>query len=151
MKPTRVHNFETYFVTTNTWERRPLFHKAHIAKIFIETLYGHRSQGKYLLHEFVLMPEHFHLLITPHQITVERAVQFIKGDRRTASARNLAQEWRSGKEGFLITASVMRATTSRITTTFSLIPCEEVCVPHLNCIPTVRRLRVSNSTQYLSG
>jgi putative transposase len=31
-----------------------------------------------MLHEYVLMPEHFHVLITP-SVTLERAVQFIKG------------------------------------------------------------------------
>ena len=35
-------------------------------------------QGKYLLHAFVLMPDHFHLLITPTE-TLERALQLIKG------------------------------------------------------------------------
>jgi putative transposase len=38
----------------------------------------YRGQGKYLLHEFVLMPDHFHLLLTP-TLTLERAVQLIKG------------------------------------------------------------------------
>ncbi|HEY2472120.1 MAG TPA: transposase [Terracidiphilus sp.] len=37
---------------------------------------SHRSA--YLLHEFVLMPDHFHLLITP-SVALERAVQLIKG------------------------------------------------------------------------
>jgi len=33
-----------------------------------------------LLHEFVVMPDHIHLLLTPaYEIAVERAVQFIKG------------------------------------------------------------------------
>ena len=31
------------------------------------------------MHEFVIMPDHFHLIITPIEITLERAVQFIKG------------------------------------------------------------------------
>jgi REP-associated tyrosine transposase len=35
-------------------------------------------QRKYLLHEFVLMPDHIHALITP-AITLERALQLIKG------------------------------------------------------------------------
>ena len=35
-------------------------------------------QGKYLLHEFVLMPDHFHLLITPTE-TLERALQLDQG------------------------------------------------------------------------
>jgi putative transposase len=43
-------------------------------------LYHYRREGAYLLHEFVLMPDHFHLLITPAaEVTIERAVQLIKG------------------------------------------------------------------------
>jgi REP element-mobilizing transposase RayT len=38
----------------------------------------YREQRKYLLHEFVVMPDHFHLLITPIE-TLERALQLIKG------------------------------------------------------------------------
>ena len=38
------------------------------------------NEGKYLLHEFVIMPDHMHLLITPsEEISLERAMQFIKG------------------------------------------------------------------------
>jgi putative transposase len=38
------------------------------------------QQNKYLLHDFVIMPDHFHALITPADaISLERAVQFIKG------------------------------------------------------------------------
>src|SRR5207248_432191 len=40
----------------------------------------YRTQQKYLLHEFVVMPNHFHLLITPQEgTTLEKAMQFIKG------------------------------------------------------------------------
>jgi len=39
---------------------------------------GYQLQEKYLLHEFVLMPDHFHLLITPTS-TLERALQLIRG------------------------------------------------------------------------
>jgi putative transposase len=37
------------------------------------------AQKKYLLHEFFVMPDHFHLILTPTGIALERAVQFIKG------------------------------------------------------------------------
>jgi putative transposase len=51
-----------------------------MAQLFVKVLYEYRSQSRYQLHEFVLMPEHFHLLITPAVgVTIERAVQFIKG------------------------------------------------------------------------
>ena len=40
----------------------------------------YREQKKYELHEFVIMPDHLHLLITPApDISLERAVQLIKG------------------------------------------------------------------------
>jgi len=40
------------------------------------------------LHEFVLMPDHFHVLLTPGDTTtLERAVQFIKG----GSARRIGE------------------------------------------------------------
>ena len=35
---------------------------------------------RFLLHEFVIMPNHFHLLLTPAaEIPLEKALQFIKG------------------------------------------------------------------------
>jgi putative transposase len=49
-----------------------------MAELFVHVLLGYRAQGKYLLHEFVLMPDHFDLLITPAP-TLERALQLIKG------------------------------------------------------------------------
>jgi putative transposase len=46
----------------------------------VQTLYHYREQKKFLLHEFVIMPDHVHLLLTPaKEISLERAVQFIKG------------------------------------------------------------------------
>jgi len=80
MRPRRecaTHNQQTYFLTSNTWERRSLFRNERWADLFLETLYHYRGKA-YLLHDFVLMPDHFHLLITP-LTSLERAVQFIKG------------------------------------------------------------------------
>jgi REP-associated tyrosine transposase len=50
-----------------------------MAQPFMETLSHYRCEHKFLLHEFVIMPDHFHLLLTPTGITLERAMQFIKG------------------------------------------------------------------------
>ena len=39
-----------------------------------------RERGFYRLHAFVVMPEHFHALLTPgEQTTLEKAMQMIKG------------------------------------------------------------------------
>jgi putative transposase len=70
----------TFFITTVTWQRVPIFRRETRARLLIEVLLGYRDQGKYLLHEFVVMPDHVHLLLTPaSEISLERAVQFVKG------------------------------------------------------------------------
>jgi putative transposase len=46
----------------------------------LKTLYRYRREGRYNLHAFVVMPEHVHLLLTPaNDVTIERAIQLIKG------------------------------------------------------------------------
>jgi len=67
-----------YFITASTFQKQSLFQADRMAALLVDVLFHYRRQGKYLLHEFVLMPNHFHLLITP-TITLERALQLIKG------------------------------------------------------------------------
>jgi len=70
----------TYFVTFSTWERRRLFVVESYIRLFLQTLYRHRREGRYEWHAFVVMPDHAHLLLTPaNDVTIERAVQLIKG------------------------------------------------------------------------
>lgn len=70
----------TFFVTSSTHGREPLFAREPAARLFIEVLYEYRRQDKYRLHGFVVMPEHFHLLLSvDSSLSIERAVQFIKG------------------------------------------------------------------------
>ena len=69
----------TYFVTANVSQKKSLLQTERSARLFIDVLYHYRSERKYLLHEFVVMPDHFHLLLTPTGITLERSMQLIKG------------------------------------------------------------------------
>jgi len=70
----------SYFVTTKTFQNRALFRVTEIAETVVQTLEHYRSRGEYLLHEFVLMPDHLHVLITPSATnSLEKAMQFIKG------------------------------------------------------------------------
>lgn len=100
MKPAREHatnNSQTYFVTSDTWERRTLFRAEPWARLFFMTLLSHRGKA-YHLHEFVLMPDHFHLLISP-AITLERSVQLIKGGfsyRVKKEIGSTAEIWQRG-------------------------------------------------------
>jgi putative transposase len=50
------------------------------AELFRQTLFDYRGQGRFLLHAYVIMPDHFHALITPAaEVSLEKAMQFIKG------------------------------------------------------------------------
>jgi putative transposase len=70
----------TYFVTSKAWQGRALFFREESCEVFLENLFAHRAKGAYKLHLYVLMPDHFHLLITPApDKTLERVVQLIKG------------------------------------------------------------------------
>jgi len=100
LKPAREHatnNSQTYFVTSETWGRRALFPAERWARLFFKTLLSHRGEA-YLLHEFVLMPDHIHLLITP-SVALERAVQLIKGEFSYRAKNELgtnAETWQRG-------------------------------------------------------
>jgi putative transposase len=77
--PTRGNTgYSTYFITSSTFQKNSLFQSERMAQLFIDVLFHYRDQKNYLLHEFVLMPDHFHPLITP-TLSLERALQLIKG------------------------------------------------------------------------
>jgi REP element-mobilizing transposase RayT len=72
--------FNTYFITFNVWQKRRLLQSYLSAELFIEVLYQFRTAGRYLVHEFVVMPNHFHALLTPLRPTaLERCVGLVKG------------------------------------------------------------------------
>jgi putative transposase len=77
--PSRAARPGTFFVTSGTYNRRSLFQVTQNADLLLETLQHYRAAGQYLLHAFVIMPDHVHLLITPRAITLERTMQLIKG------------------------------------------------------------------------
>jgi REP-associated tyrosine transposase len=86
--PSRILSDQrTFFVTSSILGKRNLLQSARAADLFIQVLYDYRAQGKYRLHEFVVMPEHFHLLITVGaDMTIERAMQLVKGGIRVSGS-----------------------------------------------------------------
>jgi putative transposase len=101
VRPTREHatnTGQTYMVTSTTWERRPLFRNARWARLLIDTLYRYRGSA-YLLHEFVVMPDHFHILLTP-KTSLEKAVQFIKGGFSYRAKKELGFNMEIWQKGF---------------------------------------------------
>jgi len=69
-----------FFTTTATWRRNPLFRSERASKLFLNSLFGYRDRGIFQPYEFVVMPDHVHLLLAPKStVALERAMQFIKG------------------------------------------------------------------------
>jgi len=64
----------TFFITSVTAERRNILQSDRMAILFIDVLQENRKKERFMLHEFVVMPNHFHLLITPAYV-----IQYIKG------------------------------------------------------------------------
>ena len=78
----------TFFITSVTWGRRAVFQNDQRARLLLDVLYHYRP--RYLLHEFVIMPDHIHLIITPGlTLSLERAVQLIKGGFSFRAGRKL--------------------------------------------------------------
>lgn len=77
--PQRTATTGTFFVTTITYNRRRLFQVTRNADLLLETLQHYRAEGQYKLHAFVVMPDHVHLLLTPHEKTISQVMNLIKG------------------------------------------------------------------------
>jgi putative transposase len=91
----------SYFVTTKCWQGRAIFQVPEIARILTVTLFNYRDHGNYLLHEFVVMPNHLHIMLTPSPTTsLEKAVQLIKGGSSYQIHRGRDQKMEIWQEGF---------------------------------------------------
>lgn len=95
---------ETYALTAVAYQRHRLFQVKANAELFIATLFRYRDQGRFLLHGFVVMPEHIHVLLTPAQ-TIERTAQLIKGGYSfSMRKRGPGEVWQPGYHAHRITS-----------------------------------------------
>ena len=70
----------TFFVTTKTSMGRNLLQSERNAMLIVDVLRSYQADGKFEVHDFVVMPNHVHLLISvPGDSTIERVMQLIKG------------------------------------------------------------------------
>jgi len=75
LSPSRI-----FFVTTKTSMGRAPLQSERNATLLIDVMRSYVTARKFRLHDFVVMPDHLHLLITVDcETTIERAMQFIKG------------------------------------------------------------------------
>jgi putative transposase len=70
----------TFFVTTKTSMGRALLQSEGNANLLIDVLRTHVAAKRFIVHDFVVMPNHVHALITVDaDLSIERAMQLIKG------------------------------------------------------------------------
>jgi len=95
-----VSSARTFFVTTKTSQGRLLLQSERNAALMIDVLRGYVAARKFRVHDFAIMPNHVHLLITVGaDITVEKAMQLIKGGfsyRLRKELGYLGEVWQRG-------------------------------------------------------
>jgi len=69
-----------FFVTTKTSMGRRLLEADLFAEMFVDVLRKSMAAGRFEVHDFVVMPDHVHLLLSVGEgVSIEKAVQFVKG------------------------------------------------------------------------
>ncbi len=88
---------QTYFVTFQTARRQCLFRHQSWSNLFLQILENYLPQIG--LHDFVIMPDHIHLLFSP-QVPLEKAVQLIRGAFSFQAKRTLQWKFDIWQAGF---------------------------------------------------
>jgi putative transposase len=79
-RPDDILRTRTFFVTTKTSMGQALLQSERNATLFVDVLRSYAAAKKFQVHDFVVMPNHVHLLITVGEdMAVEKAVQLMKG------------------------------------------------------------------------
>ena len=70
----------TYFITACAHMQQNLFQRDQVAELMVATFSKYRDAGEFEIHEYVVMPNHIHLLISiADQQKLSRVIQLIKG------------------------------------------------------------------------
>ncbi|HEX3662029.1 MAG TPA: transposase [Acidobacteriaceae bacterium] len=96
-----VQSNRTFFVTTKTFQSQRLLQTDRNATLLIDVLRSCIRARRFTLHDFVIMPDHIHLLLTTSvEVTIEKAMQFIKGGFSFRLKRETGYEGEVWQPGF---------------------------------------------------
>ncbi len=91
----------TFFATTRTAGGRSLFQTDRMAQLFIDVLRSYTLAGKIKVHDFVVMRNHIHLLLTVDgTMSIEKAMQLIKGNFSYRAKKELGFTGEIWQRGF---------------------------------------------------
>jgi len=72
-----------------------------MANLFIEVLRSYMREKKFKVHDFVVMPNHVHVLLTlPAELSIEKAVQMMKGNFSYRAKKELGYQGEIWQKGF---------------------------------------------------
>jgi len=91
----------TFFTTTKTYMGKRLLQSERNANLLIDVLRSLVKENAFELHDFVIMPDHVHLLLTVHDnTTVEKAMQLVKGRFSYRLSHEFAHKGEVWQRGF---------------------------------------------------
>lgn len=91
----------TFFITTISWGRRSIFRTDRMASLLIDVMRDNAIQGRMQIHEFIIMRDHLHAILTPaSDQSLEKCVQFIKGGFSFRAKRGLQFNGEVWQESF---------------------------------------------------
>ena len=91
----------TFFVTTKTDQGRRLLQWDRFAGLLVDVLRSCMAAGRFQVHDFVVMPDHAHLLLSVDgDVSIEKAMQFIKGGFSYRVKRELGYSGEIWQRGF---------------------------------------------------
>ena len=100
----------TYFITTKATQNISVFQVKEVVDIEVTKMLEYRNKGNYRLHDFVLLLNHRHGILTPtDSVTLEKCLQLIKGGSSHEIHKvrdNKMQIWQSGFHKSRVTDSI---------------------------------------------
>ena len=90
----------TFFVSTRASQGRAILQTDRMANLLMDVLRSYTLAGAFRVHEFVVMPNHLHVLVTIRDMSIEKAVQLIKGNFSYRAKKELGFQREVWQKGF---------------------------------------------------
>src|SRR5438270_9949706 len=90
----------TFFASANAMQQKHLLQSHRSALLFIQVMFEYRDAGKFLIHEFTVMPNHVHILLTPIESKVSDSMRLIKGGFSFRAGREFGRTGQIWQRGF---------------------------------------------------
>ena len=91
----------TFHLTSSTLGKRNALQSERMATLLIDVLLKNAEAGRFLLHAFVVMRDHIHVLLTVTEaVSVEKAAQYIKGGFSFRAKKEVGYQGEIWQPGF---------------------------------------------------